>query len=34
LFSNFWLNRFKQGPFETLWKILSEMPFKSRKSMS
>jgi uncharacterized protein len=27
-FSALWLRHFKQGPFETLWKILSELPFK------
>ncbi|NJO38042.1 MAG: DUF418 domain-containing protein [Rhizobiales bacterium] len=30
VFSKFWLSRFKQGPFETLWKRLSEAPFKQR----
>ncbi len=28
IFSKFWLQRFNQGPFETIWKILSEMPFR------
>ncbi len=28
IFSKFWLQRFNQGPFETVWKILSEMPFR------
>ncbi len=28
VFSSLWLRNFKQGPFETIWKILSEMPFK------
>ncbi len=32
LFSSFWLQRFSQGPFETVWKILSELPFKKRQA--
>jgi uncharacterized protein len=28
LFSKWWLGRFAQGPFETVWKTLSEAPFK------
>jgi uncharacterized protein len=31
VFSKFWLSRFKQGPFETIWKRLSEAPFKQRR---
>jgi uncharacterized protein len=29
-FSSSWLRRFQQGPFETVWKILSDLPFRSR----
>jgi uncharacterized protein len=28
LFSRWWMGRFSQGPFECVWKTLSEMPFK------
>jgi uncharacterized protein len=31
VFSKAWLAKFKQGPFETIWKKLSEAPFKTRK---
>jgi uncharacterized protein len=30
VFSGLWLRRFAQGPFETVWKILSDLPFRSR----
>jgi uncharacterized protein len=29
--SRLWLARFKQGPFETVWKYLSELPFKRQR---
>jgi uncharacterized protein len=29
--STLWLSKFKQGPFETVWKKLSELPFKHRR---
>ena len=28
VFSGMWLRRFEQGPFETIWKILSDLPFR------
>jgi uncharacterized protein len=28
LFSKWWLGRFSQGPFERVWKTLSQAPFK------
>ncbi len=28
VFSRWWLTKFKQGPFETVWKRLSDAPFK------
>jgi uncharacterized protein len=31
-FSSSWLKRLNQGPFETIWKILSDMPFQERQS--
>jgi uncharacterized protein len=30
VFSSVWLRRFAQGPFETVWKILSDLPFRAR----
>ncbi len=30
-FSKLWLSRFQQGPFEIVWKKLSEAPFKPRQ---
>ena len=29
VFSNLWLRKFALGPFEAIWKILSELPFKA-----
>jgi uncharacterized protein len=31
VFSNLWLRKFALGPFETIWKVLSELPFKSAR---
>jgi uncharacterized protein len=31
LFSKWWLGRFSQGPFERVWKTLSEAPFKNSR---
>jgi uncharacterized protein len=28
VFSSLWLRRFAQGPFETVWKVLSDLPFR------
>ena len=30
VFSGLWLRRFSAGPFETVWKYLSELPFRRR----
>lgn len=31
VFSNLWLRKFALGPFEAIWKILSELPFKAAR---
>lgn len=32
IFSNFWLQRFEAGPFETVWKYFSELPFRNSRA--